>query len=145
MKVPAIDEPIRLGGVFWIVYFIIMAPSLWLFHPWTWDGPIYSIIAGIILPPFLVSIVLYSVVLFTVSLIANFRSQKTALLIFGAALVTPIVFLFAAWHFSGYRNLPSIFAFIASSIGYSILFMTQRNRSIKSPQPTAGSSAAHRG
>jgi hypothetical protein len=122
MKVPAIDQPIRLGGYFWAVYVLMAIPSLWLLRPWSWGPPLISQVAGFLLPPFLAAIALYSFVLFTLSLVSNLRGQKKALAAFSAALVGPTVFLVAAWVFSDHQYLPAICAFVASFIGHSLLF-----------------------
>jgi len=136
MKIPAIDEPIRLGLSFWLLYLLLAVPSLWILQPWSWGPPVSSMIAGMILPPFLASIVLYSFTLFTLSLTCNFRAQGRALAEFAAAIVAPSVFLFTAWIYSGYRNLPSNAAFIASFIGYSMLYRMYRKRPNRAPEPT---------
>jgi hypothetical protein len=136
MKIPAIDEPIRLGKIFWAVYGLMAIPSLWLLKPWSWGPPLISEAAGFLLPPFLAGIALYSFALFTRSLISNLRGQKKALAAFAAAIVGPTVFLVAAWIFSGYQNLPAICAFVASFIGHSLLYFMLRKEPNQPPEPT---------
>ena len=138
MKIPAIDAPIKLGKIFWATYCLMAVPSLWLFKPWSWGLPAFSEIAGAVLPPFLASIALYSFVLFTLSVLSNFRGQKKEIAGFVAAIVGPTIFLVAAWVFSGYQNLPAICAFIASFIGYSLLYLMHRKEPNQAPEPTSG-------
>src|SRR4051812_36640942 len=137
MKIPAIDEPIRLGAVFWAAYCAMAIPSLWLLKPWAWGPPVVSQIAGAVLPPFLATIILYSFVLFVLSLSSNLRGQKRAIAGFVAAIVGPTVFLVAAWVFSRYQNLPAICAFVASFMGYSLLYLMHQRIGNKPPSQRA--------
>ena len=145
MKIPAIDEPIRLGAPFWCLYAILSIPSLWILQPWTWGPPLISMVAGAILPPFLAAIILYTCTLFTLSLTRNFRSQKRALAEFTAAIVAPLVFVVTAWVYSGYRDLPSTTAFVASFIGYSLLYRMHRQEPNQPLTQRRGADAPQRG
>jgi hypothetical protein len=139
MKHTSIDDPIRLGKSFWLTYCLMLGPSLWLLHPWTWELPLYAEIIGAVFPPFLSSIALYTLVLFTLSLTSNFKDQKRSLAGFVASIVGPSIFFVAAWIYSGYQNLPAICAFVSSFIGYSIFYLTYRRRLNQPPEPTAAS------
>ncbi len=136
MKIPSIDDPIRLGKSFWITYGLLLGPSLWLFRPWAWELPIYAEVIGAVFPPFLAAIALYTFVMFTLSLTRNFEGQKQAFAGFVASIVGPSVFLVAAWIFSGYQNLPAICSFVASFIGFSIFYLTYRKKPNQPPQTT---------
>lgn len=140
MKIPSIDDPIQLGKSFWITYGLLLGPSLWLLRPWAWELPIYAEVIGAMFPPFLAAIVIYTFVMFTFSLTKNFAGQKRTFACFVASIVGPSVFFAAAWIFSGYQNLPAICSFVASFIGYSILYLTYRKKPNQSPQ-TTGTSA----
>jgi hypothetical protein len=139
MKYPSIDDPLRLGKSFWLTYALLVGPSLWLLRPWTWELPLYAEVIGFVFPPFLAAIALYTFVLFILSLTANFEGQKRSFACFIASIVGPSIFLAVAWIFSGYQNLPSICAFVASFIGYSLLYLTRRKEPNQSLQPTGPS------
>lgn len=144
MKYPGIDEPIRLGGSFWLTYALLLGPSAWLLHPWTWDLPIYAEILGAFFPPFLAAIALCAIILFILSLTADFSGQKRAFAGFIAGILGPAVFLGSAWVFSGYQNLPSICAFVASFIGYSLLYLSYRRDFNRWPRKPAASGSCGR-
>lgn len=128
MRTPAIDEPLRLGAAFGVLYAALAVPSLWILRPWTWPGPGVSIVAGFVLPPFLVGIAIYASVFFMVSVTANFRVQRRALAEFLAAIVAPCALLLITWFYSGYRHLPATAGFVTSFTAYSALYRLRSNR-----------------
>src|SRR5580658_1663678 len=57
------DEPIKLGRGFLIVYVLALCISLWLLHPWSANDR-YTAVLSVILFPFLVGLIIYSLGLF---------------------------------------------------------------------------------
>ncbi|MBE7540111.1 MAG: hypothetical protein HS122_17085 [Opitutaceae bacterium] len=142
MKIPVIDEPVRLGRAFWVTYGVMLIPSLWLLKPWSWKLPLFSKVAGAVLPPFLAAIAICSFVLLTFSVTAHFHGRKREFAGIVAAILGSTIFLVVAWMFSGYKNLPAICAFVASCIGYSLFYSVHR----KEPgNPTGPTLPARRG
>ncbi len=128
MKVPAIDDPIRLGRPFLAVYLVVFGPCAFVLRPLRWGLPWYSELSGLVLPPFLVAIVVYCSALFVLSLRRSLFAQSAGLLEFAAAIIGPATFAFVAWRFSASQNAPAVAAFLASFVAYSGLFFWMRKR-----------------
>jgi len=101
MVPPKIDAPIRLGRGFVIIYVLALAVSLLLLHPWSTDDR-YMAVLGVVLFPFLASIVLYSIGLFAWAIVSDFRGQKQAFFIFALALIG----IFLAYAVASWRDRP---------------------------------------
>jgi hypothetical protein len=94
-----IDSPIRLDRPFWVIYALIGLPSLFWIRTLFFDLPLITRIAGAILLPFLIAIVVYTsamvISVFGLGLVAlcgalwcvlNVRYSSALLALFGFAL-----------------------------------------------------------
>jgi len=86
MEPPKIDAPIRLGRGFVLLYLLALLVALWQLHPWSTDDR-YMAVLGVLLFPFLGSLILYAVSLFAWAIATDFRRQKRAFGIFGLVVV----------------------------------------------------------
>jgi hypothetical protein len=64
MSEESLNQKLRLGLHYWIVFGVTAPIVLFLFKPWQWELPEIAKIAGILGLPFIFSIITYVVVLF---------------------------------------------------------------------------------
>ncbi len=130
MKPPRINEAVRLGRGFLVLYALALLLSLWLFHPWS-AGDRYMAVLSVALLPFLGSLVLYSLGLFSWSVATDFRRQRMPLLVLGIALTGILLaFSIANWR---QRPIPSFAVWIVIPLADSLL----RYLSRRLPAPSA--------
>ena len=133
MKVPRIDEPVRLTGPFWTTLVLAEAVFCWYFKPWGWDYPLWYRCIGATLPPFLGAFATYCVMLFFVSLVTNFCSQAQTLAMFWFAVCAGGIVLAFAWVRAGFRDVPVTATFTAAFLANTLfanLVKTRRNQDV---------------
>jgi len=131
MKVPRIDEPVRLTGLFWTTLVLAEAAFCWYFKPWGWDYPLWYRCVGATLLPFLGAFATYCVILFFVSLKTNFRSQAQTLAMFWFAVCAGGFVLAFAWVKAGFRDVPVTATFTAAFLAnalFAYLVKARRNQ-----------------
>jgi predicted branched-subunit amino acid permease len=121
MKVPDIDQPVRLTCRYGVGYAVIAGPTFWVVNPWTWDLPVIAKVTGVIVLPAVTLILIFFPALFVASLIKNFSRQKrmvirliAALAVFGLGLLFNLVLL-------DLGPAPSLVAAIAALIVYHLV------------------------
>ena len=72
MEPPKVDQPLKLGRGFGILYLAALLLSLRLLHPWSADDR-YMAVLGTILFPFLGSVTIYSLGLIAWAIASDFR------------------------------------------------------------------------
>lgn len=117
MKPIDIDSPIRLDLPFWIIYVLVGLPCLSFIRLFLSTEPLITRVAGYILLPFLIAIVVYTVALFVAALFTGGPTQKRKFMAFLITIgVLSIAFGFE-WAISGFKNrgwyLPGAGSFFA--------------------------------
>lgn len=79
MKIPDIDQPVRLTWHYAAAYVLLAGPTLWLVRPWTWELPLISQVTGSVVLPAVVLVLVYFPPVFVASLIKSWTRQQKAL------------------------------------------------------------------
>jgi hypothetical protein len=136
MKVPDIDQPLRLTWDFGVAYVVIAAPTLWLAHPWNWGMPFYSEAIGFVLLPFIAMMLIYCPALFVASLIKDFSRQKRIVIRLSMAMGVFGGIMILTWVLLDFERVPSIVGSIAAVIAHQILYPKDKQRANKAAEPT---------
>ncbi len=113
MRISEIDEPLALDGPFLDDACLAEAIFLWFFKPAHGTTHGGTGIISVLLFLLLAAIAAYSVIMFIVSLLHNFRSQAQRLAFFVFAIVVSGVVLAYVWVSSGFRAVPDSAAVVA--------------------------------
>ena len=130
MRIPRIDEPIRLSAPFWSTYILSVAAYSWFTRPWAWDYPVWYRVLGATLIPFLAALAIYCVILFFVSLATDFREQTHTVSAVVFSICLAGVFMAYAWTRAGFRDLPGSVEFIAAFLANG-LYSYLKHRGVK--------------
>ena len=142
MTPPKIDAPLKLGREFLGLWFIILLFSIWALYPFYVDQPNWVKVMWPVSISLFVSLIGYSIMLFLISLLWDFRGQRGALFVF-CILVTSILMAFAIVNFRA-RPVPAYITGMASFFGFPIIRVLIRRLPNHStdPSPAPGTSPA---
>jgi hypothetical protein len=131
-----IDSPIRLDRAFWIVYVLIGLPSLLLIRPLLAGEPLTTRVAGAILLPFLVAIVVYTIALLMAAVVFGGPAQRRKFWAFLMSMGAVSAVFLAEWALSGFKDPRWATPAIGSFCGIILYGALSRRSSNRSPDPT---------
>jgi len=132
-----VDEPVKLGRGFLILWLTVTLSGIWLCHRWFSGDPWYAAVASLIVLPFVASIIIYSLSLFLFALVTDFRGQKRAFGIFGLVVIGILI----AFAVTNWKEKP-VTAFESGTLaflGFSLLRYLSRRFPNQSSEPTLAS------
>jgi hypothetical protein len=147
-----IDSPIRLDRIFWLIYFLVGLPCLLFIRPVLMDEPPTTRVAGYILLPFLIAIVVYTFSMFIAAVFLGGPGQRREVLAFLITMGIVSLAFGLEWAVSGFKDLrwstPAVGSF-AAIILYGTLSRRSSNHvsdpTLPPDTPPAGQEERRRG
>jgi RsiW-degrading membrane proteinase PrsW (M82 family) len=128
MRAPNIDEPIKLGRGFLIVYLVLIGAYFWVASPREWQLPLWVVVGNAFLYAFLGAMALYCTSLFVFALLTNFRAQLRGLAYFSMAVAGMLVAMAVTYAFPNLEKPAVYVAFIGANLMPSLLRYLFRKR-----------------
>jgi hypothetical protein len=139
MRGPNIDEPIKLGWGFLVIYLITLGLLLGFVPPWKWQAPFLTEAIGTLLFPFLGALAVYCMSLFVFAIATNLSGQLRGLALFSIEVAALLVAMAAVYAFPNLKR-PSVFlTMLASIVAGSLLRFIFRAKPNQSTDPAFAS------
>ena len=139
MKPVDIDSPIRLDRPFWVIYALIGLPSLFWIRTLFFDLPLITRIAGAILLPFLIAIVVYTSAMVIAAVLFGGPTQRRKFWAFLATMGIVSVAFWVKWAHSGFKDSSWATPAIGSCTAIMLYGAISRLGSNQSTDPTPSS------
>ena len=109
-----LNEPFVPGKAFALAWIAISIPVLWHTQPWSYELPVYSRVAAIIIYPFLATILLYCPVAFVKRMIYSGAEGLKVLRIFLSCVFGVLLIIMPSWILNDYEPTDSGLSFVVA-------------------------------
>src|SRR5262245_56245103 len=82
-----LEQPLKPDGLMGVLFLVTMPVVLYFTQPWTWEAPLYSIVAGCVGLPFLISLPIYVALRFLYVVFWQRRVSREELVAFGLTIL----------------------------------------------------------
>jgi hypothetical protein len=128
IRAPNIDEPIKLGRGFLVVYLVLIGAYFWVVSPWEWQLPLYAVVGNALLYAFLGAMALYCTSLFVFAVVTKLRAQLRGLGYLSMAVAGLLVAMAVTYAFPSLGKPPVYITFIAANLTPSLVNFLFRKR-----------------